>query len=173
VRTPFHTVTISIDAATSATYRYLRRGGELETVLAGIRRIQKWKQILGSQFPYLDSFFVIMRSNFREIPHYLELMRNEGIGEIALETLRINKENTARTPSLVEDEVLAAQHEVAELHGLLRQALSYGRRNFGAIRVSGLTTLFAAHGLDCSFLREETDGLYPESDDLRPDNGTF
>ena len=173
VRTPFHTVTISIDAATSATYRRLRRGGELETVLAGIRRIQKWKRKLGSEFPYLDSFFVIMRSNFREIPQYLELMREEGIGEVALETIRINNENAARTPGLAEDEVIAGKDEVAELHGLLRQALSSGRRNFRSIRVSGLTTLFAAHGMEGSFLREETDGLYPESDDLRPDTGTF
>ena len=75
VRIPFRTITISIDGATSATYRRLRLGGALETVLAGIRRIQNWKEKLGSQFPYLDSFFVIMRSNFREIPQYLELMR--------------------------------------------------------------------------------------------------
>lgn len=173
VRTPFHTVTISIDGATSATYRRLRLGGELETVLAGIRSIQKWKQKLGSEFPYLDSFFVIMRSNFREIPQYLELMHKEGIGEVALETVRINNENTARTPGLVKDEVIADKREVAELHGLLRDALSSGRRNFRTIRVSGLTTLFAAHGLDGSFLREETDGLYPESDDLRPDTGNL
>ncbi len=173
VRTPFHTVTISIDAGTSATYRRLRHGGELETVIAGIRRIQKWKQKLGSEFPRLDSFFVIMRSNFREIPQYLELMRQEGVAEVALETLRINDENTARTPNLVNEEVIASRDEVAELHALLGQALSSSRPHFRAIRVSGLTTLFAAHGLDSSFLREEIDGLYPESDDLLPDAGKF
>ena len=173
VRIPFRTMTISIDGATSATYRRLRLGGELETVLAGIRRIQNWKEKLGSQFPYLDSFFVIMRSNFREIPQYLELMRKEGIDEIAFETMRINAENTARTPTLVDNEVIAGKQEVCELHEVLRHALSSGRRNFRAIRVNGLTTLFAGHELDCSFLREESDGPYPESDDLRPDAGSF
>lgn len=83
------------------------------------------------------------------------------------------KENTARTPSLVEDEVITSKQEAVEMHDLLRQALGSGRRKFRAIRVSGLTDLFAAHGLDGSFLREGTDGLYPESDDLRPDTGSF
>lgn len=167
VRTPFQDVTISIDAGTPATYRRLRRGGELETVLAGIRAIQSWKQRLGSPFPFLNSFFVIMRSNFQDIPQYLELMRNEGIGEVALETIRINRENTARTPNLVNDEVISAKSEVFELHSLLQQVLASERPHFRAIRVSGLTTLFKAYGLDTSFLREEVDGLYPESDDLQ------
>jgi MoaA/NifB/PqqE/SkfB family radical SAM enzyme len=173
VRTPFHTVTVSIDAATPETYRRLRCGGELATVLDGIRRIQKWKRKLGSEFPYLGSFFVIMRSNFREIPRYLDLMHQEGIGQVALETLRINHQNTARTPGLVKDEVVASKPEVTELHGLLRQSLRSGRRSLHAIRVSGLTTLFAAHGLDGSFLHEDGDGFYPESDNLRSDTGTF
>ena len=173
VRVPFQSVTVSIDGATPAVYRRLRRGGELETALAGIRRIRHWKQMLGSEFPYLDSFFVIMRSNFREIPAYLELMRSEGIAAVALETMLVNGENTARTPSLVEDEVIAAPAEIAELHAVLRNALCRERPNFQAIRVSGLTTLFAAHGLDASFLQEDSDGLYPESDDLRPRTRTF
>jgi MoaA/NifB/PqqE/SkfB family radical SAM enzyme len=173
VRTPFHSITVSIDGGTPATYCRLRRGGELETVLAGIRRIRKWKQTLASDYPYLDSFFVIMRSNFREIPQYLELMRQEGIVEVALETMRLSGENTARTAGLARDEVIHSVDEVTELHGLLQNALSRARSDFRAIRVSGLTTLFAAHGLDPSFLREGGDGLYPESDDLRPESGNF
>jgi MoaA/NifB/PqqE/SkfB family radical SAM enzyme len=173
VRTPFRSVTISIDGGTSATYAQLRRGGDLDAVLNGIRRIQKWKQKLGSEFPSLDSFFVIMRSNFREIPEYLELMRTEGVGDVALQTLQINAENTARTPTLVQNEFIASRHEVLELHGILREALRSARGSFRAIRLSGLATLFASHGLDGSFLREDMDGLYPESDDLRPDTGVF
>lgn len=173
VRTPFQSVTISIDAATPATYRRLRRGGELEIALAGIRRIRYWKESVASELPFLDSFFVIMRSNFREIPAYLELMRKEGIASVAMETMRINEQNTARTPTLAQDEAITDPREVLELHSLLRGALHSERRHFHAIRVSGLTTLFAAHGLDSSFLHEEADGLYPESDDLRPPDQTF
>jgi MoaA/NifB/PqqE/SkfB family radical SAM enzyme len=80
VDTPFQRVTVSVDAATADTYRHIRRGGELDSVLAGIRRIQTRKKKLGD-LPHLDSQFVIMRSNFREIPRYLELMRDEGISE--------------------------------------------------------------------------------------------
>jgi MoaA/NifB/PqqE/SkfB family radical SAM enzyme len=173
VRTPFRSLTISIDGATAETYRRLRLGGELETVLAGIRRIVAWKHRLGTEFPFLDSFFVIMRSNFREIPQYLEMMRREEVRSVSMETIRINTLNTARTPSLVEDEVICEAGEVAELHGLLRQTLVRERPHFRGILVSGLTTLFAAHGLDSSFLSEEAAGLYPESDDLRPEAGGF
>jgi hypothetical protein len=34
------------------------------------------------------------------------------------------------------------------------------------VRTSGLTSLFESQGLDCSFLREEVERLYPNSDDL-------
>jgi len=173
VRTPFLRVTVSIDGATPATYRRLRAGAELETALAGIRRIRQWKARLGSRYPCLDSFFVIMRSNFREIPQYLRLMRDEGVEEVAMETMRITPENTARHPTLVEDEVICEPREAAELHAIVREAVGERGRGLRAIRVSGLATLLAAYGLDTSFLREDGDGLYPESDDLRPRNGGF
>ena len=68
VRTPFRNVTVSIDGGTPETYARLRRGADLGQVLANVRRIQHWKRKLASELPYLDSFFVVMRSNFREIP---------------------------------------------------------------------------------------------------------
>ena len=68
VRTPFRNVTVSIDGGTAETYARLRRGADLGQILANVRRIQHWKRKLGSELPYLDSFFVVMRSNFREIP---------------------------------------------------------------------------------------------------------
>jgi MoaA/NifB/PqqE/SkfB family radical SAM enzyme len=101
------------------------------------------------------------------------MMRREEVRSIALETIRINTLNTTRAPSLVEDQVIRDAGEAAELHGLLRETLVRERPHFRGIRVSGLTTLFAAHGLDSSFLREEADGFYPESDDLRPETGGF
>lgn len=166
VRIPLQTVTISIDGATPATYAKLRRGGKLETVLANIERIRRWKKELNSPYPHLDSFFVVMRSNFREIPEYLELMRSLEITTVSLQTMEVNRENTSRVLTLVEDEVICSRAEVTELHSLLRETVQRQRPHFRTIRLSGLTDLFQTHHLDVAFINEGADGLYPDSDDL-------
>lgn len=168
VRLPFSNVTVSIDGGTPATYARLRQGADLGQVLANVQRIQRWKEKLASPLPALDSFFVVMRSNFREIPQYLELMHQYGFSEIALQTVEINHQNTSREPSLVRDEVIAESGEIRELHGLLCHLLAAQRPRFRMIRTSGLTSLFESQGLDTAFLREAVEGLYPNSDDLAP-----
>src|SRR5215475_10140674 len=62
VRTPFTNLTVSIDGGTPETYARLRRGADLNQVLANVDRVQKWKRKLNSKLPMLDSFFVILRS---------------------------------------------------------------------------------------------------------------
>jgi len=166
VRTPFRNLTVSIDAGTAPTYARLRPGADLQQVLTNVRRIQRWKDRLGSELPYLDSFFVIMRSNFREIPQHLELMKQHGFSDVSLQTILVNEENASREPALARDEVITEGAEVRELYGLLREVLPAERRRFRMIRTSGLTSLFERHGLDTSFLLEEFQGLYPDSDDL-------
>ena len=168
VRLPFSNVTVSIDGGTPATYARMRRGADLGQVLDNVRRIQRWKEKLGVELPSLDSFFVVMRSNFREIPRYLELMHEYGFSEVALQTIDINDQNASREPSLERSEVIADTGEIRELYGLLRDLLPAQRQRFRMIRTSGLTSLFESHGLDTSFLREEIEGLYPNSDDLAP-----
>ena len=164
VRVPFRAVTISIDAAHAATFARLRRGADLATVLANVARVQEWKRRLGTTMPSLDSFFVIMRSNFREIPDYLELMKELGIGEVALQTMEVNRENSSREPGLEQREAILDPAEVQELHSVLKSTFARYQGAFGMIRVSGVRVLFDAHGLDSSFLEEEQCSLYPESD---------
>jgi MoaA/NifB/PqqE/SkfB family radical SAM enzyme len=166
VRLPFSNLTISIDGGTPATYARMRQGADLGQVLDNVRRIQRWKEKVGSQLPQLDSFFVVMRSNFREIPQYLNLMRAHGFAEVALQTAEINDKNTSREPWLVRDEVIAEPSEIRELYALMVDLVPRERRHFRMIRTSGLTSLFESQGLDCSFLREAVEGLYPNSDDL-------
>ena len=166
VRTPFRNLTVSIDGGTAATYAGLRRGARLEAVLANVERIQRWKSKLASEMPYLDSFFVVMRSNFRELPQYFELMAAAGFSEISLQTPEINRENSSREPTLERDEAIADGAEVREVYQVLQRLLPLGRRFFRAVRTSGFTSLFREHGLDASFLREHCDGLYPDSEGL-------
>jgi MoaA/NifB/PqqE/SkfB family radical SAM enzyme len=166
VRMPFARLTVSLDGGTSQTFARLRVGGQLDSILANVRRIQRWKEKLGSDLPYLDSFFVVMRSNFREIPDYLRLMREYGIGEVALQTVEINRENLSRWPDLERYEMVADPAEVRELYGILHDVLPRERPHFRMIRASGLRSLFEPVGLDSAFLLEEVQGLYPNSDDL-------
>ncbi len=167
VETPFANVTISIDGGTAATYNRLRRGADLDLVLANIERVNRWKaRALRARAAHLDSFFVVMRSNFREIPQYLELMAHHQITDVSLQTMEISPENSARAPTLEADESISSRNEVHELHGLLRQIVPRFRTKFRMIRMSGLRTLFEAHGLDGDFLCEGEQNLYPDSDDL-------
>lgn len=166
VRTPFKSVTISIDGGTPETYARMRRGADLNCVLANARRIQNWKRRLGTELPDLDSFFVILRSNFREIPRYLELISEYGFVDVAMQTPDITRENSRREPNLVHDEVFADPVEIAELHSILRGILVPARRRFRHVRICGLQSLFEAHGLDAAFLEEQENGLYPDSEDL-------
>lgn len=166
VRTPFSNVTVSIDGGTRATYNRLRKGADLDRVLANIDRVHRWKAKLRSDMPYLDSFFVIMRSNFREIPQYLELMRQHGMIDVALQTMELSPENTARIPTLEADEAIADRREVEDLHAMLRDVLPRFQKSFRTVRVSGLQTLFQTHGLSAAFLEEGEKSLYPDSDGL-------
>ncbi len=166
VRLPFSNLTVSIDGGTPATYARLRRGADLDKVLANVQRIQSWKRKLGSALPHLDSFFVVMRSNFREIPQYLELASANGFTDVSLQTMEVNNNNASREPALERDETIADGAEIRELHSIMQEVLPRQRRRFRMIRTSGMTSLFAAQGLDTSFLREESEGLYPDSDDL-------
>jgi MoaA/NifB/PqqE/SkfB family radical SAM enzyme len=163
VRVPLQHVTVSIDGAHGDTFARLRRGSRLEDVIANIRRIQRWKEKLGSEYPHLDSFFVVMRSNFREIPEYVRTMGELGLLAVSLQTVEITAENSARFPSLEETEVIADRAEVLELHRLVRQTIERERPRI-AIRTSGLTTLFNQHGLDGAFVAEEEHGLYPDAE---------
>ncbi len=166
VSLPFSNVTISIDGGTPETFAKLRRGANLEDVLGNIDKIQRWKQRLGSEMPYLDSFFVVMRSNFREIPQYLDLMAEHGIMDVSLQTMQVNGENAGRFPLLAEQEAITSPEEIRELHALLAAVLPSRRPLFRMIRLSGLQSLFEQQGCDCSMLQEGTQGLYPDSDDL-------
>jgi len=166
VRTPFSNVTVSIDGGTQATYNRLRKGADLDEVLRNIDRIQRWKAKLSSPMPYLDSFFVIMRSNFREIPQYLELMVQHGMMDVALQTMELSRENTGRHPTLEADESVNEIGEVEELRAILREVLPRYRKSFRMVRLSGLQTLFENHGLNGDFLEEGEKSLYPDSDGL-------
>lgn len=159
---PFQGVTISIDGATPETYARLRRGADLNRVLANVRRIQILKEERNSRFPDLDFFFLVMKSNYREIPLFLELASEMGIERISLQLLLVDDRNLSREPQLA-SEVDFSQAEAAELHHLTHTAFERHRGRFRSINVSGLHTLFEAHNLETTFINEGRCSIYPDN----------
>ena len=166
VRMPFSNLTVSLDGGTRETYNRLRRGADFDEVLANVRRVQRWKDKLQSPYPALDSFFVILRSNFREIPQYLAVAADHGFCDLTLQTAELTAENLSRHPGLAADEIISSREEAEELHTLLCRVLPAARRQFRMVRVSGLQTLFERFGLPSAFLDEQENGLYPDAETL-------
>ena len=63
VETGFREVSLSIDGASQETYSRYREGGNFDTVIHNIRKLQEIKREAGSQFPMLSWQFILMAHN--------------------------------------------------------------------------------------------------------------
>jgi MoaA/NifB/PqqE/SkfB family radical SAM enzyme len=167
IDTPFQTVTISIDAAKPETFERIRQGARLETVISNIKLLQRLKKERNSWYPNLDVFFVIMRSNFREIPEFLAMLLELEIYEVSFQTLLIDDRNIERSPNLQKDELICEEAEIRELHALLKEVVREYGGSFDRIAWSGLNSMFDPIGLDSTFLDENKESLYPTQDRKR------
>lgn len=80
-------IILAVDGVTQATYEQYRQGGDLETVLKGIRNIVKARETLGSKTPLLDLRFIVMKHNEHEIPQLPEFCKSLGVDALTLRTL--------------------------------------------------------------------------------------
>lgn len=69
-------MSISVDAATEATYARIRRGGDFATTLRGVRR---WIDIGRERGFPVHIAFTVMRDNVAELPQFAELARELGV----------------------------------------------------------------------------------------------
>jgi len=72
----FHTINISVDAATPETYERIRRGGRWEALVAALDLIRQ--ALSEGRFRYVMMNMTVMRSNYREIPAFIALARRYG-----------------------------------------------------------------------------------------------
>lgn len=165
---PLQSMTVSLDGTTSATYEKIRRGADFHKVLENIRRIQTLKQVNRSTFPVLDVFFVIMRSNFREIPLLLNLLIELGINQVSFQTMLVDQRNLDREPALANEETIREPVEVRELYDILKKVAITQAPWFQRIAWSGLHSLFCEHGLNADFLQEQTCTLTPDQNTAAP-----
>ena len=66
-------ITVSIDGATPETYAIYRRGGDFNTVISNIKKINYFKKKYNSKFPKLKYQFIVFGHNEHEIDKAREL----------------------------------------------------------------------------------------------------
>lgn len=78
---------IGVDGITQEAYGRFRHGGNLETVLTGIRNIVARKRALNSQTPFINMRSIVMKSNEHDIPKLKRLAESLGVDAFTLKTM--------------------------------------------------------------------------------------
>ena len=63
-----NTLTVAVDGTSQETYERYRKGGDLDSVLQGIRKIVAKKRELEIKTPIVNLLFIVMKHNELEIP---------------------------------------------------------------------------------------------------------
>ena len=79
VRYRFHTIVISIDGATPETYRQYRIGGDLNAVIANIKKLNELKKRFHSPFPLLRWKFITFPHSTHELSAARQKARELGM----------------------------------------------------------------------------------------------
>jgi len=78
---------VSLDGASAATYAGIRRGADLDTVLANLAGLVAAKRAAGTDKPWLRVVFVAMRGNVGELPDVVRLLAAVGVDELRVQNL--------------------------------------------------------------------------------------
>ena len=70
----FRSIIISVDAATKETYEKIRVGGKWEELLTSLSLIAEKR----NKFEHIVINMTVMRSNYREIPQFIDLAESYG-----------------------------------------------------------------------------------------------
>ena len=87
VKSGLHTMHVSLDGATAATYQTIRVGARFERVLSNLRRLVQAKAALSAPLPELRLVTVVMRANLRELPELVLLAHRERIPALSVQHL--------------------------------------------------------------------------------------
>lgn len=127
-----HLLAVSIDAACPETYRKIRVGGDWDRLMHNLKVLQRIKRERGSEKPYLELAFVMMRSNIEELPAFVEMAAELGAYsvntnhmvpfkglDIAHESLSLDKEisNTMLSRARARAEELGIRFSAPALFG--------------------------------------------------------
>lgn len=80
VKCEFDSLVISLDGASNETYSFYRRGGNFDTVIENIKKLNNLKTKFNSNYPKLYWQFVMMGHNEHELPKARKLAEELGMG---------------------------------------------------------------------------------------------
>lgn len=80
-------IIFAIDGIEQETYKKYRKGGNLKTVLSGIKKVVAAKKALKLKTPLINFRFIAMRHNEHEIPFLTEFARKLGVDVLTIKTI--------------------------------------------------------------------------------------
>ena len=93
VRSGLDSIIFAVDGGTQPCYERFRHGGQLETVLKGIKAVAERKKALGSRTPFINFRFIVMAQNEAEIPLVKKLAPALGADALTFKTLNPDNED--------------------------------------------------------------------------------
>ncbi len=81
---------ISVDGTTQEVYEKYRVGGDLKTVISGIKNVVEWKKKLHSSKPFVVISFLVLRTNEHQIKDIKELGKKLGVDKVVIKTAQVN-----------------------------------------------------------------------------------
>lgn len=79
-------IRISIDGTTQEVYEMYRKGGNLNTVIEGVKNLVRWKEQLGSKTPFVNVQFIMFKYNIHQLHDIEKLAKEIGADELQLKT---------------------------------------------------------------------------------------
>ena len=73
---------VSLDGATYETNKKIRRGSDLNKIVANLKEIVKIKKERNLTYPYINFVFCAMKSNIEELPDLVKLASDVGVEEV-------------------------------------------------------------------------------------------
>ena len=159
IRHRMDTVTVSVDAATGATYERVRVGASWDKLHSNLQTLRDLKARNGVRYPALALAFVMMRENMHELPAFIDLAADS-------DAVGVNVTHMVAFDA-IDNESMAAVHERARCNEFLRQATE--RAKARGVQLARPNS-FVEHGVDTERARDSVDGarqrfaLDPETD---------
>ena len=120
-------ISVSIDAIDPGIYRSIRRGGEFEQVVKGLRLIRQARDKRGAQKPYLNMQFTLMKENLGELQSLVEFAAAQSINHLVAEPLSPIFSFDMSYQGFFKEHYLPKSQELVNLlRGLEREAKSAG-----------------------------------------------
>jgi MoaA/NifB/PqqE/SkfB family radical SAM enzyme len=129
---------VSMDAATSATFRKLRGVDCFERVTANVARLVTLRREMSRATPRVSLWFTVSRANVEELPAFVRLASDLAVSEVYVQRLVFNGLGLATDANALHGRLRAREH------ALLAEAEALADRYGIAMRASGLTTPLAS-----------------------------